>query len=199
MSDTPSGTPQQLRPDVELIRLQYEHFRTYLQRWETDLRPLHEAKERSREMAHAYTKMGIQTMFLLNGGAIIAFPTFAKMAGITFADHPVLALLSVGAFVTGLVLIAVTTIYAFLSMDADSKALTHSSEITKCQLNKEQDPQNTRFNWDQRRQSAEKSLKEQMNAEERLRSIAIRLGVGSCVAFCVGALLAAAVLSIAHS
>jgi len=171
----------------------------WLQRWEMDLRPLHEAKERSREMAHAYTKAGIQMMFLLNGGAIIAFPTFATMAGVKFTSHPYIALSSIALFVVGLVLIAVTTIYAYLSMDADKANIHQHSEVVKCRLNKEQDPQNKNADWDQRRMDAEKELSNQYQIASGYRRMATQLAIGSCVAFCIGAILAALVLAIAHT
>lgn len=198
MTDKPTGGPppteQQIRLQIENLRLETERYRVFLQRWETDVRPIHEIQERSREMSHAYSKMGIQTMFLLNGGAVIAFPTFAKLADVKFSDHSMLALSSIGAFVFGLVFIAVTTVSAFFSMDADTQAALRWSEVVKCKLNKELDPKNTKEDWDAKRNAAEADQKRLGCVSRKWRRASVVFAFGSCGAFIMGAAFAAVVL-----
>lgn len=195
-NNQPGNQSQHPRQDVEVMRLQYEQHRIFLQRWEATLHPSLEAAERSRDMAHGYTKIGVQMMFLLNGGAIIAFPTFANMAGIRFADHPRLAVCSILAFVLGLALIAVTTIYAFLAMDADSRAIRESTNAKLASLNKELEPQNA--TWDQSRDKAEKQEAKDRKSANCRRTIAICLSIASWLAFVGGASIGAYILSTAH-
>jgi hypothetical protein len=193
----PPRTEQQIRLEIERLRLETERYRVFLQRWEVDVRPIHEIQERSREMSHSYSKMGIQTMFLLNGGAVIAFPTFAKLADVKFADHSTLALSSVGAFVFGLIFIAMTTISAFFTMDADARAALHWSEMVKSNLNWEQDPQKSKKDWDAIRAAAEANRSRYGRHTQVWRMLAVAFAFGSCAAFSVGAILAAVVLWIA--
>jgi hypothetical protein len=182
----PQLTEQQIRLEIERLRLETERYRVFLHRWEADVRPIHEIQERSREMSHAYSKMGIQTMFWLNGGAVVAFPTFAKLADVKFAEHATPALFSVGAFVVGLVCIAITTVCAFFAMDSDTQAIRNWSEVIKSNLNKELDPKNTKADWDARRDAAEKAQAAHGRAERCWRNVAVGFAFGSCGAFIGG-------------
>lgn len=206
MSDErkPLDPVEALRLEVERTRLELdrasymnEHTRTFLERWRTDVQPIHEAAERSREMAYGYAKLAIQTMFLLNGGALIVFPAFAQLVGTAFRDHVVSALLSVGGFVSGLVLIGVTTLLAYLSMDADAAAIRQYGEVVKINLNQSQDPDAKAEKYETPRSVAAAAQERHYRRANVMRWWAVGLGVGSMVAFVFGALYAARVLSAA--
>jgi hypothetical protein len=93
-------------PGHELTRLQTNLDKAHRERWATHADPILQLAETSRRMAHAYAKMGFQTMFFLNGGALIAFPAFAQLLGKTFSLTARPAALSIGAFICGLVALA---------------------------------------------------------------------------------------------
>ncbi len=193
-----------MRLEVERARLAIdrenflnERTRTYLERWRTEVQPLHEGAERSREMAVSFSKQGIQTIFFLNGGALIAFPAFAQLVGTAFRDHVAAALLGIGGFVTGLVLVSLTTLLAYLSMDADAEAIRPREEVVKINLNQAHNPEAHGKEQDRQRAEADGANKKHYRRAVRLRWWAVVLGVGSLVAFVFGAAWAAGVLSAA--
>lgn len=191
-----------LRLEVERARLaldqasyKNEVTRTFLQRWHTDVQPVHETFERSREMAHGFAKLAIQMMFLLNGGALIAFPAFAQLVGTGFRENVDLALFSIGGFVLGLALIAFATLLAYISMEADTEALGQREEYVKLGLNQSQVPDKDKPEYDKKRADAEEARKRHFGRAMRFRAWSMGLGISSLVAFLVGVYFATMVLS----
>lgn len=184
-----------LRLDLERRRYLDETTRTFLERWRTDVQPLHEHRLMSREHAYGYAKVAIQTMFLLNGGALIAFPAFAQLVETAFKDHVTFALLSIGGFVLGLLLIAITALLAYLSMGADAAAVSQKEEYVKLGLNREQAADDDKPEYDEKRVTAEKERKRKYNLATRLAWSGLVLWVASLAAFVFGAIFAALVLS----
>ncbi len=194
----PVDPVEALRLDLERRRYMDETTRTFLERWRTDVKPLHEHRLMSREHAYGYAKLAIQTMFLLNGGALIAFPAFTQLLGTAFKDHVTIALMSIGGFVFGLVLIAITILLAYLSMAADAEAVNQKEEYVKLGLNRDQVADDKKPEYDKKRATAEKERKRKYELATRLALWGLGLGVGSLAAFVFGAIFAALVLSAAQ-
>ena len=121
---------EQARLDIELIRQSNDDHRVSLERWNTALRPIHEKYIQSRAQSVAFATLGIRSMFLLNGGALLVFPAFAKLLGTGFVEQMGWAQWSIGCFVVGLITIALTTVLAYLSSDLRSMALEYESSRT---------------------------------------------------------------------
>lgn len=121
---------EQARLDIELIRQSNDDHRVSLERWNTALRPIHEKYIQSRAQSVAFATLGIRSMFLLNGGALLVFPAFAKLLGTGFVEQMGWAQWSIGCFVVGLITIALTTVQAYLSSDLRSMALEYESSRT---------------------------------------------------------------------
>jgi hypothetical protein len=64
-----------------------EQMQTMLEHLRFEVQGALEHSLMSREHAHDFAKVAIQSTFLLNGGALIAFPTFAQLVGIGLHDH----------------------------------------------------------------------------------------------------------------
>ena len=205
MSDEqgPADPVEALRLEVEKARLGIEQasflneqMRTYLERWRTDVQPVHEHRMMSREHGHAFAKVGIQMMFLLNGGALIAFPAFAKLVDVSFSEQITWALLSIASFVLGLVLIAVTALLAYLSMAADAEAVSNQEEYLKLGLNQSTAPNDEKPSFDSPRATAETARARKYAATTRFAEWGLGLTIGSVVAFVFGAFCAGWVLAV---
>lgn len=193
-----------LRLEVERTRLaldkaQYQNdtTRLFLERWRVDVQPVHEHRLMSREHAHGFAKVAIQTTFLLNGGALIAFPAFAQLVGTGFRDHVGWALTSITGFVLGLVFIAVTALLAYLSMEADAEAVLQLEESVKARLNQSQVADEKKPKYDKLYEEAEAGREKRYAHAMRFRTWAVGLGIASMLAFTFGAFSAAFVLSAA--
>lgn len=187
------------RLEVERLRHENERFRSHLERWRTDVDPLYQAGEHSREMAFQFAQSAVKSMFLLNGGALIAFPAFAQLVGTVFSENIALFLLSAGSFVGGLTLIAIATVLAYKAMDADAEAIRQRQEVVKIDLNRSYDPKWYTGDVKKRRSEAEKAEERSARQFQRISGWALGLGVGSLVAFVSGAIFGALVLSTAAS
>ena len=184
-----------LRLALDQARYQDDKTRTFLERWRVDVQPVHEHRLMSREHAYGYAKVAIQTTFFLNGGALIAFPAFAQLVGTSLYTNRSLALASILAFVIGLVLIAVTTLLAYLSMAADANAVSRKEEFVKAGLNQSQVPDAEKPKYNGIREAAETARKRHYGLAMRFERWAVGLGIASIAAFLVGALCAAGVFS----
>ena len=186
---------ERLRLRLDEARYENERTRTFLERWRTDVEPLHEGAERSREMAFGFAQTAIRSMFILNGGALVAVPAFAELVGTAFQENPTAFLPSGLGFVTGLILIAITTVLAYTSMDADAESIRQGQEVVKINLNRAENPKSY-TKQEEGRQSEAKVARQKFNRRSvKLRTWALWLGVGSMGAFVFGAAFAAVVLS----
>ena len=188
-------SPEALRLEIERLQYSNDRFRTHLERWRTDVEPLYHAGERSRDMAFQFAQTAIRSMFLLNGGALIAFPAFAELVGTEFHQNIWEFLLSTGGFVLGLVLIVATTLLAYMAMDADAAAIRQRQEIVKIDLNRSHAPEWYSNEVKQARVDAEAAENKSAGLFKVLSSWALALGIGSIAAFLFGAAFAAVVLS----
>lgn len=198
---SPIDPIEALRLEVERARLALEQARyqndmtqTFFERWRVDVQPVHEHRLMSREQSYGYAKIAIQTTFLLNGGALIAFPAFAQLIGTGFRDHVGWALTSIGGFILGLVLIAITTLLAYFSMAADLQATAQREEYVKAGLNQSQAPKADKSKYEKIREDAESARKRHYDFAIRFEVWAVYLGIASIVSFVFGALCAARVL-----
>ncbi len=186
---------QKVQLRLQEAAVENDKHRTFLQTWETDVRPHQEEFLRAVDMGHAYAKMTIQTIFWLNGGALVAFPAFAKLAGAQFSAHLPRALLGIGCFVLGLVLIAITSLAAYQACAADSGMTSVRREHTKLILQQGRDPQERSEKWGEKIGAALAAIGAEQERSQRWQRTAIRCGIASLAAFVAGTLFAASVLA----
>lgn len=182
---------------IELAKgqLHVERERNYHQRWNLIVEPIDHSGEHSRELANGFAKMALQTLFLLNGGALIALPAFGPLTNTGFNDNMNTALIGVAGFVIGLVLVSIATAISYLSMQSDANSLMHFAQESRSRLNQEQA---TQEQWDHldKQRSATRAVKEKAEKiSAKLANIALRCCAGSLVAFVVGALFASITLT----
>ncbi|MDE2029089.1 MAG: hypothetical protein KGI97_00835 [Alphaproteobacteria bacterium] len=174
-----------------------EALRIFLEQWETDTRPVHEMLLKSWDNGHAFAKLTIQTMFFLNGGALIAFPTFAKLANVVFAEHLHLSLASIFSFIIGLICIAVTSLLAYFTCANQSNMLVWIQEVRKLDLHCARDPQEKTGQWKTKKDEAMENVKKEEKKLKRILWITIIIGLFSLFAFITGSCLAAYILATA--
>lgn len=179
---------------LQQLALENEKHRTFLQSWEVDVRPHQELLLRSVDMGHAYAKMTIQTIFWLNGGALIAFPAFAKLAGAEFSAHLTRALTSIGCFVLGLVLITVTALLAYFTCVTESTMTAAHREHAKLLHHLGRDSEEKNGKWKEGMAAATKIANTHQRRAFRLQWAAIASGMLSLLAFVAGACVAGTVL-----
>jgi MFS family permease len=175
VKDQPEIVPEPLRADFLAARARRED-------WHGDIAPLLTALARSREMAFAFARMALVMLFILNA-AVVAFPALAQLVGTKLPDHLPLALLSVAAFVIGLVCTAAATLLSFLALFADSLILTRHLETL------------ARRGGPAAQSIAATELERGLKRDRRTRRRALRFGLLSFAAFLVGVVFAALILS----
>ncbi len=172
-----------------------DQYEAFLRRLETSIKPREEAAERSRTFTFEFARMALRSMFLLNGGALIALPAFAEMLGGIKLETADAFVWSTGGFIVGLVLIAAATLFAYIAMNADVVGI--QQEILWCTLDisadykPPDDPQKSKGERD----NAIKLSKKCQTWARRFRAVTVVLGLGSLGAFINGALQGASVLT----
>jgi hypothetical protein len=202
----PSAQFDALRLEVDRLRLGVEQSkqanelaRTFLERWRTEVQPVHEHRMKSRDQAYGLGKTAIQTGFLLNGGALIAFPAFAQLVGKEFENHIEGSIASIGLFITGLVLIGVCTALSSTSFGEDAEALAYREEYVKSRLHFNNTFDASKATHEEAQRKAESSRAKHHRRANSFLRWAMAAGIGSLVVFVAGALCAMQVLSAASS
>ena len=134
-------------------------------------------------------------MFLLNGGALIAFPAFAELVNTNLSEQIGMFLISVFAFVAGLVLIMITTVLAYMSFDAEVAAYRELDAVVRLNLVKRKDVESFTEEQEIQRAGADKEREKFGGIARALARWALGLAIGSIMAFIVGAGVAGMVLS----
>jgi hypothetical protein len=91
----------------------------------------------SREHAYGFAKVAIQSVFLLNGGALIAFPAFAQLVGTGLREHIGFAVGGILSWVVGVALAARATKRAFDASDAIAAAYGVREDYIRKRLGEE--------------------------------------------------------------
>ena len=172
-----------------------EQYEAFLRRLETSIKPRHEAAERSRTFTFEFARMALRSMFLLNGGALIALPAFAEMLGGIKPETADAFILSIGSFIVGLVLIAAATFFAYIAMNADVGDIQQEILWRTIDINADYKPPDDPQKSKDERDNAIKLSKKCGTWARRFRAIVIVLGLGSLGAFINGALQGASVLT----
>ena len=186
---------ERTRAEIDRLRYLDESHRTFLQSWQIQVAPIHEEQERSRELGAGYAQVGIKSMFILNGGALVALPAFVKMAGTGLATETAFFASSVASFVIGLVLITVTTLFAYLSLDAEVAALRRRGNVLRLDLIKGCNPVAFTKDQEQERHENEEGREKFGDLASQFTKVAVGLAIASLVAFIAGAVIGIAILA----
>ena len=171
-----------------------KRYELFLNRWQLSIDPLEQHVLKSREITTMFSRDAIRSSFLLNGGALIAFPAFSKLVGSGFSEYTTQSVMSIVFFVFGLVLITVTSLMAYLAMECDSSATFEHINSTKAELKL---PLASQEDFEALRAAVVHHDAERITQYEKYESrqkIALYTGVGSVVSFVVGVCFAAFVL-----
>lgn len=187
---------------VELARLELEHSRVEIERRRlmmderhAELEVLVAGAERSRDFSNQYAKTALQSVFLLNGGALIAFPAFGQLVGAAFNEHLSFVIASLAGFVVGLMLAVLATLLGFLALDADAQSSYYKAWDRQRQYAKVQFPDTYDGEMEAERVEFERTSDKFRKKFQSHRRLAIGLGVSSLGAFIWGAICASVVLS----
>ena len=87
--------------------------------WSTDVAPVHERTEASRQFRTQYAHLAIRTMIGLNAGGMIAVPLVGWLLGVPYAPAKDAMISSLSLFLVGLVLILVAVLLCYIMLDID--------------------------------------------------------------------------------
>ena len=184
-----------LKVAIDQARHQNELDRTFLERWRTELQPLHDHRMKSRDQGHDYAKAAFQMIFVLNGGALIAFPAFAQLTGNGFKQNLPVALGSIAGFVVGLVLIATAALFVGGAFSEDGDAIEADKSFVRTRMHQFRAPEAARPNFEKEKKEHETRRDEHNKTAKKWSVIAAVLACLALFAFVVGAGCAALVLS----
>jgi hypothetical protein len=98
----------------------------FLNRWRTDVDPIHQRTERTREFRTQYAQLGLKLLATLHGGAIVAVPVIAHVVGIPMKTAIADLLLSEALFLGGLALVLLGVMFSYITLDVD--VIRHKAE-----------------------------------------------------------------------
>ena len=191
---------QRVLLDAEKVQLEKrkaanDQYKNFLDQWRTDIAPLDKSASLSRQFAVQFAQTALRTVFLLNGGAFVAVPAFAKLVDVSIKEQLPLFIVSMAAFAFGLVLSAVVAIFAFKSTEHDAAATFSHLEVVKTRLNKGQNPNS--FGEEQANKLAAAVSEEDASrkSRDRMQKWALAFGIAGLVCFVIGASVATIVMA----
>ncbi len=157
------------RLEIEKISASHETHRLYLEGWHTDVDPVHESYIKSREFSNSFARLALNMLFLLNGGALVAVPTFKTIEWNTSSENfSLLPFFGVSSFILGLTLVALATYFAHECLQNDACAEERKSAVLKCKHNL------TQTGSDEKRRQIEAEQKLASDKERSLRRESVR-------------------------
>ena len=118
------------------IRPNYEAWYAHVEAWRINVEPLETRLSDFLNHTVGYAQLGLRSAFLLNGGGLIAAPTFAELLGSIWSRGQLPALTMFGAFVAGLILAGGSTLFAFFEFRAGQGILVKEIHRTKTYLDR---------------------------------------------------------------
>jgi hypothetical protein len=97
----------------------YVRYRAFLARWRTDVAPVHDRCERSREFRAQYAQLTLKSLLVAHGAALVAFPAVARLIEAPVGAQIQRFLFAEGCFLLGALLILVTMLVAYATLDVD--------------------------------------------------------------------------------
>jgi hypothetical protein len=174
------------RLKMEQVRLGIENDRKYFEQWKTDLSPLEQNALEASKAAITFAQNTLRSLFLLNGGALIALPTFSSMLRFSPAQTYYL-LLPIGSFVVGLVMCTVASFLAYFALGQSAARLYARMEVFKVNLNEGRVAEDIKTTLRESKKfhvSAEQKAHRSLN---RYEVTAVLFGVASLLSFIFGA------------
>lgn len=179
---------------IEKSRLHIEREKLYLERYRTDVAPMETFDLENSKAAAAMAQMTIRTLFLLNGGAFVAWPSLQKMfEGTAILEDLKLSLVAHGS---GVLATVTASVFAFLALEAGAFRASAERDVRAMVRNKayvEEGPPDPNAKAPTVGEIATaKNLRDRHGRHARLyRNIALFVVVLSCLAFVGGATLGA--------
>jgi disulfide bond formation protein DsbB len=180
---------------TELPLLPIDERRLAHEKWAHAIDVLDNILLRALDASRAFAKIALQTTFLLNGGAIVALPTFLQLAGVKFSDHRDVALIAIGLFVIGLILSGIANAIALAGSVAAVTQISQMTVIARFERAQRDDPTNKAGKWQQLAADAAKKRDKKARLSLFLRWTAVGLVITAFLCFVAGILVGAAILS----
>ena len=184
---------------VEAERLNLEHRRvnqedtnTYLEQWKLDVVDRRQTQMNLSRSSVEMASLAFRSIFLLNGGAMIAIPTFGKLVDKISPEELSSALMWFGF---GLCLVTLAMVTAYLSLSNRAGAWREAMEVSAERLNKGRTSQKEH---DESKDDEEKAETERVRLEGRSDSfevLSLGFALAGLGAFILGTYFAASMLS----
>ena len=111
---------------LALQQLKQNSRQFYFAGWNADVVSVEEDRRKTTEIAANIAQVTLKTGALLNGGAIIALPALKGVLGDSVSGE--IVIVSVGFFVVGLLLNAISSTWAYIALDLTLNKLNHLRE-----------------------------------------------------------------------
>ena len=188
-------TPEQFDKLIELQRLKNEGQRVYLDRWKADLEPVEKSIITYHQSAVGFGQASMKALLLLNGGAFIALPAFAKLFDVQ--PFPKFGVIIASVFFSlGLVACCGGLLFAFFTTNAMAEEKHFERERRALRLNAELNPTSEEYkDSDIKLKGLEENRRGKNNDAAQCQRIAIWCVIGALAFFIIGATVSVVSLS----
>ncbi|MCW8914847.1 MAG: hypothetical protein OQK24_03220 [Magnetovibrio sp.] len=180
------------RLEVEKFIAKQEYTKTYLERWKLDVVDRRTVQINLAHSASDFGKFTLRSIFLLNGGAMIALPAFGQL--VDKIDASLLST-SLGWFAGGLSVVTIAMLFAYFSLSATAISWRCAMDGSASSLNQEQAKEGEKDNFNTAIENFEKDRVRYNKYSDVFEFLAIIFAVAGLIAFIVGANSGASMLT----
>ncbi len=163
-----------------------ERFQQYLRQWEISIPPIEENRRVANHSEIEFGKLGIQSMYLLNGGAAVGVPAFINKLATNDIAIKSVVIASVSMFCLGITMAAAANLCAFFASSNNVKSWARyrdSTSLSIYMVNYGYDNEHTKEQMDQYQNEGLKYGK----YASRWQATAVLCALGSLIFFAFGA------------
>lgn len=173
--------------ELEKVRLRMEEQQNFHERWKLDVVSKEKLNATAAKEALAFAQSALRSCFLLNGGALIAFPAIAKFLQIDPELDNKIIVLPIILFIAGLTASSISNFFTYLALAKNAERNWSDREINALRLNAEHNPKTKPDNYDEVIENLQTTRENENNSSGRFALVALILFVISILSFIGGA------------
>lgn len=180
---------RQLRLEESRYRLEKEFH--YLERWKVDVVPFENYHIEASKAAISFAQTTVKTGYILNGGALIALPTFVQALSIPIYNHLTLYVIAIVLFFLGLISSGIANVFYYLALASISSRSLHRREAQVLRLNEQHNPVENKNDHIDKLNTVQAKVTKENKRSKILQYIAFASTSLAILAFSIGAIVGA--------
>lgn len=162
-----------------------------MERWKVDVVPFEDTHIEASKAAISFAQTTVKTGYILNGGALIALPTFVQALSIPIYTHLTLYVIAIVLFFLGLISSGIANVFYYLALTSISSRSFHRREAQILKLNEQHNYVENKNDHIAKLDAVQTKITKENKRSRILQYIAFASTSLAILAFSIGAIVSA--------